>query len=158
MSLEVSEKTSVNQLIRPNDHVDILGTFRQSDGAKNEEQSVMLLQNVIVLATGRHTGMEPREAEEDRKYTHVAVLVTAKESELLTLAQEAGTLNLTLRNATDPEMLGAGETSVTTRELFNTEVIEAAATRIRIQRPVEYLYPKGTSYGPASPSPVHVRP
>jgi pilus assembly protein CpaB len=45
---------SVGGWVRPNDHVDIIGTFK--DPATSEQVAVTLLQNVIVLATGKITG------------------------------------------------------------------------------------------------------
>lgn len=101
MALEVTEKNSVAQWIRPNDHVDVVGTFR--DPETREMVTVTLLQNIIVLATGRITGMNTYIPEEDKRYNHVIVLVLPEEAEILTLAQETGTLTLTLRNPEDLE-------------------------------------------------------
>lgn len=99
ISLEVHEKSSVNTLIRPNDHVDVVGTFRDNDG--KELIATTVLQNIVVLATGRTTGVTTSPAEEDRKYSHIALLVLPEEAEILALAEEAGTLSLTLRNRND---------------------------------------------------------
>jgi len=99
ISVDVNEKTSVNQLIKPNDHVDLIGTFRSEDG--KELVSTTVLQNVIVLATGKTTGTSVAISDEDKKYTHIALLVLPEEAEILALAAESGTISLTLRNPQD---------------------------------------------------------
>lgn len=38
VSIEVSEKASVSQLVRPNDHVDVIGVFRDTDGAERADE------------------------------------------------------------------------------------------------------------------------
>jgi pilus assembly protein CpaB len=81
-----------------------------------------LLQNVIVLATGKITGntnvnLVP---ENERAYGNVTLLVVPQEGEILTLAQELGSLSLMLRNANDLETVDASlPTSVST--LFDGE-------------------------------------
>ena len=101
ISIKVNEESSVSQWIRPNDHVDVLGTFR--DPQNNQMMTVTLLQNVIVLATGKiaptttTTGL-PRE---ERMYPSITLLVLPEEAEILTLAQEMGNLYATLRNPDD---------------------------------------------------------
>lgn len=101
ISIEVSEKGSVNQWIRPNDHVDIIGTFRDSES--RDLIAVTLLQNIIVLATGRISGMTIVTSDEDKRYNQVVVMTLPEEAEILALAQESGALTLTLRNPRDLE-------------------------------------------------------
>ena len=60
-----------------------------------------LLQNVVVLATGRITANSMYVAEEDKRFATVTVLALPEEAEMLTLAQELGTLTLLLRNPDD---------------------------------------------------------
>jgi pilus assembly protein CpaB len=101
IAVEVEEKAAVAQWIRPNDHVDVIGSFR--DPETNEMVTVTLLENLIVLATGKLTGMTVYATEEDKKYSHVVLLTLPQEAEILTLGQETGTLTLTLRNPRDLE-------------------------------------------------------
>jgi pilus assembly protein CpaB len=96
VSLDVSERSSVGQWVRPNDHVDVLGTFQ--DLNTNQLVAVTMLQNVIVLATGRTTAANQRG---DDQYNTVTLLVLPEEAEILVLAQELGTLYLSLRNSED---------------------------------------------------------
>lgn len=97
VSIDVNERSSVGQWVRPNDHVDILGIFR--DPSTNEMIAVTLMENVIVLATGNNTAATRKNS--DQKYNTVTVFVVPEEAEALVLAQELGSLYLSLRNATD---------------------------------------------------------
>ncbi len=100
VTIEVQEKQSVGQWVRPNDHVDIVGTFR--DAAQNGElKTVTLMQNVLVLATGHISANTAYVPEEDKKYGTVTVMTLPEEAEMLALAQETGTLTLLLRNPDD---------------------------------------------------------
>ena len=100
VTIEVQEKQSVGQWVRPNDHVDIVGTFRDT-AANGELKTVTLMQNVLVLATGHINANTAFIPEEDKRYTTVTVMTLPEEAEMLALAQETGTLTLLLRNPED---------------------------------------------------------
>src|SRR5205807_2294388 len=51
VTIDVQERNAVGLWVRPNDHVDVLGSFR--DAQTQQLKTVTLLQNVVVLATGR---------------------------------------------------------------------------------------------------------
>ena len=57
ISLDIGGASAVAGWVRPNDHIDILGTFMQEapSGRKDKETTITLLQNVVVLATGQLT-------------------------------------------------------------------------------------------------------
>ncbi len=101
ISIDVSKKSSVGGWIRPNDHVDVIGTFR--DPSTNENVAVTLLQNVVVLATGKMTGTTNMSLvpEGQRDYSNVTLLLIPEEAEIVTLAAELGSLSLSLRNDED---------------------------------------------------------
>ncbi|MFL5311303.1 MAG: Flp pilus assembly protein CpaB [Myxococcales bacterium] len=99
VTVDVQERNAVGLWVRPNDHVDVVGSFR--DQQTQQLKSVTLLQNVVVLATGRINASSSAPADEDRRYTSVTLLVLPEEAEILTLAQETGTLTLLLRNPDD---------------------------------------------------------
>jgi pilus assembly protein CpaB len=99
VTIDVQERNAVGLWVRPNDHVDVLGSFR--DAQTQQLRTVTLLQNVVVLATGHVNAATHHAAEEDRRYTSVTLLVLPEEAEILTLAQETGTLTLSLRNPED---------------------------------------------------------
>ncbi len=105
LSIAVDNVSSVSGLIRPNDHVDILGTFRfpqLRSQADVETMTLTLLQNVTVLAVGQyyHQG-RIRNSGRDRGYTTLTLSVTAKEAEMLVFAQQKGLLTFTLRHPED---------------------------------------------------------
>ena len=101
ISVRVNEESSVSQWVRPNDHVDVLGTFR--DPQSNDLMTVTLLQNVIVMATGKITGTTATVglSRDDKLYPSISMLVLPEEAEIVTLAQELGNLYITLRNPDD---------------------------------------------------------
>jgi pilus assembly protein CpaB len=91
--------------VRPNDHVDVIGTFR--DPQTNEQVAVTLIQNVTVLATGKITGTTNVNLipEGQRDYSNVSLLVIPEEAEVLVLAQQEGKLTLSLRNEEDVDLI-----------------------------------------------------
>jgi len=99
VTIDVQEKNAVGLWVRPNDHVDVIGSFRDPD--TQQLRTMTLLQNVVVLATGRITANTTTVAEEDKRFATVTVLSLPEEAEMLTLAQELGTLTLLLRNPDD---------------------------------------------------------
>ena len=105
ITLEAGKTTAVGGWVRPNDHVDIIGTFK--DPQTNESVAVTLLQNVIVLATGKITGTTNVNLipEAQREYSNVSVLVIPEEAEILVLASELGGLTLSLRNEDDVDLI-----------------------------------------------------
>jgi len=106
VTLAVGEAASVGGWVRPNDHVDVLSTFR--DPVTHELTTVTLLQNVLVLAVG---GSEP----DGGAAGHATVLVLPEEAELLVLAQELGSLSLALRHPDDLQVRDdKGRTTVET--------------------------------------------
>ncbi len=105
ITVEASKITSVGGWVRPNDHVDVIGTFR--DPQTNEQVAVTLLQNVIVLATGKITGTTNVNLipENQRDYQNVSLLVIPEEAEILVLASELGQLTFSLRNEDDVDVI-----------------------------------------------------
>src|SRR5690348_15896094 len=96
ITIEASTTASVGGWVRPNDHVDVIGTFR--DPQTNENVAVTLIQNVIVLATGKITGTTNVNLipENQRDYSTVSLLLIPEEAEILVLASELGGLTLSL--------------------------------------------------------------
>jgi pilus assembly protein CpaB len=140
ITIESKSTTAVGGWVRPNDHVDLIGTFK--DPQTGEQVAVTLLQNVIVLATGKITGTTNINLvpEGQRDYNNVSLLVIPEEAEILVLAQELGALTMSLRNEEDIDVLEergratintllSGErTKVLQQKRFNTiQVIRGAA-------------------------------
>jgi pilus assembly protein CpaB len=105
LAVEVQGTTGVGGWVRPNDHVDIIGSFK--DPQTSEQVAVTLMQNVTVLTTGKVTGTTNVNLlpEAQRQYGHVSLMVLPEEAELLALAQEVGNLTFTLRNEDDLDVI-----------------------------------------------------
>jgi pilus assembly protein CpaB len=115
ITIDAKGVTAVGGWVRPNDHVDLIGTFK--DPNTGEQVAVTLLQNVIVLATGRITGTTNVNLipESQRDYGNVSLLVIPEEAEILVLAKELGELTLALRNEDDIDVLETrGRATITT--------------------------------------------
>ena len=106
VSINCSGAASVSGMVRPNDHVDVIGTFDLSDPTKAsgpKAKSLVtstILQNVLVLATGKQTAK--MKGQEVAGYATVTLEVTPREAEMLAFAEQIkGRLVLTLRNRND---------------------------------------------------------
>lgn len=111
VSIPVDAIASISGMIKPNDHVDILGTFTFPSATVTggvETITLTVLQDVTVLATGQALANQipmpgTRAAERaSRSYSAITFEVTPREAELLVFAQTVrGRLTLTLRNPAD---------------------------------------------------------
>ncbi len=99
VTIEVQEKSAVGLWVRPNDHVDVIGSFR--DPQTQQLRAMTLLQNVVVLATGRITAATTWVPDDEKRFSTVTLLALPEEAEMLTIAQELGALTLLLRNPDD---------------------------------------------------------
>lgn len=95
-------------MVRPNDSVDVLGSFvlpaAGAAGKTDELEMVTLtvLQNVTILAIGSDTQRTFSERKNNSGYGTVTLQVTPREAEVLVFAQQMkGKLFLTLRNPAD---------------------------------------------------------
>ena len=104
VSVPVDVVGSVNNLIGPNDNVDVIGTFRFPDlkgDAAIDTVTLTILQNVKVLAVGNRWGSQYNEPQSQRGYSAVTLLVWPEEVEMLVFAAQKGRLSLSLRNFDD---------------------------------------------------------
>jgi len=105
VSISVDAVSSVSAMIKPNDHVDILGTFSfpsAAAAATVETVTLTVLQDVTILATGQTTADKARPERAPRGYNTITFEVTPQEAELLVFAQSVrGKLSLALRNPAD---------------------------------------------------------
>lgn len=106
ISVNVSGSGSVSGMVAPNDHVDVLGTFSfpsRSVQGEMELVTLTMLQDVLVLATGRETA-KTRLFSPGRgaSYNMVTLEVTPREAEMLVFAEQIkGRISLALRNPDD---------------------------------------------------------
>ena len=109
VSINCSGAASVSSMVRPNDHVDVIGTFDLSDPSSRSSSKTRslvtctMLQNVLVLATGTRTAKgRARDGSAYGGYTTVTLEVTPREAEMLAFAEQIkGRLVLSLRNGKD---------------------------------------------------------
>ena len=109
ISINASGAAAVSGMVRPGDHVDVIGTFvfPDDDGKTSRERMVTytVLQNVLVLATGRETAKSSLRGNlggQRENYTTVTLEVSPREAEILVFCEQMrGRLTLTLRNRTD---------------------------------------------------------
>jgi len=109
ISISVDAVSSVSAMIKPNDHVDIIGTFSfpsPTAAATIETVTLTVLQDVTILATGQtmadKAAPSGRAERAPRGYNTVTFEVTPSEAELLVFAQSVrGKLSLALRNPAD---------------------------------------------------------
>ena len=103
VSINVGPSAGVSGMVRPNDHVDVIGTFAFSSDPK-DVATLTMLQNVLVLATGRDTS-KSRDLERSMgrdTYSLVTLEVSPREAEMIAFAEQMkGRLTLTLRNKND---------------------------------------------------------
>ena len=88
-------------LIRPGDRVDVIATMPQ---AQDQRESIVLLQNVLVLAVGLDMGNDPVvkvQQHQDRSDQILTLSLNVPEAQLLALATEKGRLSVALRNPDD---------------------------------------------------------
>ena len=106
ISINCAGAASVSGMVKPNDHVDVIGTFDLSDptAAGPKAKAIVtstILQNVLVLAIGKQTA-KTRAQESAAGYATVTLEVTPREAEMLAFAEQMkGRLVLTLRNRND---------------------------------------------------------
>jgi pilus assembly protein CpaB len=98
-------------LIRPGDRLDVIATVSSDQKKRESDTSVVLLQNVLVLAVGTDTGTTDVASEGggnrggSRKNLLLTLSVTVPESQLLALAGERGKLSVALRNPDDVRII-----------------------------------------------------
>jgi pilus assembly protein CpaB len=91
-------------LIRPGDRIDVIATMpEKGPGAQSDARSsVVLLQNVLVLAVGGDTGLDLVEKKTSSQRDMVLSLsLNISEAQLLALATEKGRVTVALRNPDD---------------------------------------------------------
>ena len=137
LSIRVNNESAVSNWVRPADHVDIMGTFR--DPVSGGQVAITLLQNVIVLATGEIRGQTNTRllSPSARKYSTITVHVLPEAAEMLVLAQEMGRLYLALRNREDTSIESRDE-KTTIKTLLTgrrSKILSRKQTKIIKSRP-----------------------
>ncbi|MCL2012133.1 MAG: Flp pilus assembly protein CpaB [Cystobacterineae bacterium] len=141
-TLNVTGASAVGRWIRPNDRVDIIWVFK--DPQTQENVATTIKQNVVVLATGLITGSTNMAltTEEERSYSEISLMVLPEEVEQLALAQDLGTLLLSLRNEEDADSVSGGS-KTTSGTLFDSNAQKNTDTKRNTMTGIEVVRSSG---------------
>lgn len=120
-TMDVDEMNSVSGMISPGDAVDILMTFNREG-----EHVMPLLENVVVLATGRRVG-EATSAEDNGSFTSITLELEPEQAERLAVGRKVGQVQVLLRSNGDAARFGL--TGMTGKRLTGKAQGRAVATR-----------------------------
>ncbi len=141
ISINVAGAASVSGMVNPNDHVDVLGTFSfpsKSVPGEMELVTFTVLQNVLVLATGKETAKSRvlGERSSGGNYNTVTLEVTPREAEMLVFTEQIkGRVALALRHPEDVYY-------ETTLPRVNFEKIQETIEQLNILRQQSISSPK----------------
>ncbi len=99
---------SVNNLVKPGDNVDVIGTFRFPDmrgDSALDTVTMTILQNVRVLAVGNRWDNYVPPSGSARSYGSVVLLLAPDEVEMVLFASQKGKISLSLRHYDDARIL-----------------------------------------------------
>jgi pilus assembly protein CpaB len=102
ISTRIKEETAVGNLILPNDRVDVI-LIRRLRGRNGQEDfaSDLLFGNVRVLAIGQQIENKEGKKTADGAASTATLELTARQAELLALANSMGDISLSLRSVAD---------------------------------------------------------
>lgn len=100
ITLKVDDTIGVGGFIQPGHYVDVVTTI-DIGVSERELVSKVILQNVLVIATGKE--MDSAEEKKAKVVPTVTVLVSLDKAERLSLATSAGNIRLVLRSHSDKE-------------------------------------------------------
>lgn len=133
-AIRVDDVVGVGGFVLPNDRVDII-LVRAEDSNhsynNNQFRSDLLLQNVRVLGIDQEANAEQNTPRVARAVT---LEVTAEQAQVLSLASQAGSLRLALRNQAGNET--ENTRTITVQDLRNTTGAPAPATHAQPRRRV----------------------
>lgn len=97
LTVPVDTINSISGMLQPSDNIDLF----LSQTRKGQKEIYPIMQNLHVLATGRHTEVDKSGQPTGRSYSTITVEVSPKDAKRLVLAQSVGRLTATLRNRED---------------------------------------------------------
>jgi pilus assembly protein CpaB len=129
ITLSVDEVNAIAGLLQPNDRVDLYYTARSARGGASE-LTALLMQNVLILATGRQ--VRPSVAESDqpgvgRAFSNITIEATPEQAQRLILAQKSGSLTAVLRAPADSKPIVA--TAMDASALLGGQKVQAPRSR-----------------------------
>ncbi len=116
MTISVDEVNSVSGMLQPGDRIDLLFSVRPPNSVPGapqaSEMTVPLMQDVIVLATGKQVRPGQGENPQMRTFTTVTIEVAPQSAQKLVVAQRSGKLTALLRNPGDRSPLSSAPMDV----------------------------------------------
>ena len=107
ITIAVDEVNALSGMLQPGDRIDLMLTARAAD-ARNDghDQTIVLMQDVLILATGRQVHPDLRgDAESskspERQFGAITIEVDPDRAQRLIVAQRSGRITAILRNPTD---------------------------------------------------------
>lgn len=116
MSVRVDDVNGVAGFVMPEARVDVLITGEPQDNPQGGRMTRTILGNVRVLSAGEH--LAPDSTGRPQRVPVVTLLLTPEQSEMVTLAQTQGRIQLVLRNGKDDEV--AETSGVNENDLFGS--------------------------------------
>jgi pilus assembly protein CpaB len=105
VSIKAARDDTSIALIKPGDYVDVIGVLGANTAVNEAKNAVVLLQRVLVLATGTDTSPEQaKDTKEANPYLQENLLtlsLTLSEAQVLALAAERGRLAVAVRHPDD---------------------------------------------------------
>jgi pilus assembly protein CpaB len=116
MSIRVDDVNGVAGFVMPEARVDVLITGVPQNNPESGKVTRTILGNVRVLSAGEH--LAPDSSGRPQRVPVVTLLLTPEQSEMVTLAQTEGRIQLVLRNGKDEEV--ADTSGVNENDLFGS--------------------------------------
>ena len=104
LTISVDETNSMSGMMQPGDHIDLQVSIRppaRPGISMAPEMTAPLMQDILVLATGRQVRSAADSGPAPRGFTSITVEVTPDQAQKLIVAQRSGKLTALLRNRDD---------------------------------------------------------
>lgn len=107
MTVAVNDVTGVAGMLRPGDHVDVLGTV----AVGKDTLTSTIVQNIKILAVNRATANSPNDNKQPQT-GNITLSLSPYEAQHVTLASEKGTIRVLLRTPADAEKVQVPSTNI----------------------------------------------
>jgi pilus assembly protein CpaB len=107
ITIAVDEVNALSGMLQPGDRIDLMLTARAADARHDgHDQTIVLMQDVLILATGRQVHPDLRADGEssrspERQFGAITIEVDPDRAQRLIVAQRSGRITATLRNPAD---------------------------------------------------------
>jgi len=152
LTIAVDEVNSLSGMLQPGDRIDLMISVRPQpvSGVVQPELTRTLMQDVLVLATGRQIRASGDDGPANRTFTTITVEVDPERAQKLVVAQRSGKLTAVLRHPDDRQPVGDRRLDVNT-------LLGLPTPAAVVQRPGPEVIVGGRGALPAAPTmPGHV--